>query len=489
MKSTDQCNTLRPRRFVTILLTAFLQWAKTYTKKTLNVILNGAPTNARVAAFPYETFDCLALFSAVTPSVIAASAAGQTSRECQRAQFSFRPNFFHSRRTHIGGGSWSATLDHIEMDLADRGLGAPNLVRGVIDSLAARANQEAFDGAPIPTHLYNAILEELERGLQQGETDILLLSDLAHAANRGRVEAALRRGSIIFSLNPWGNCQKIQESSLDRFVDELACVQSSRVGFTKDLLPPEVTSLFGEQSPKTVRDWSRVAAYKVPTSSEKELRRVIALHVVRDAGNPPPQRIEGVPLRDHFEWADLMLQTASGRWDEWAVKLHPATAQYPGEAEIINTLLQRHGVPEHAILKTSSMLSLFNSFVPIFTFSGTIAYEYAARGGLAYSFSRTALKDVSVHIDSLDQLAAAAETRHAPPASPVQQDIAMRHLIGNQFSPIRSVCPNRPTFPTTSAALRHKTEIVAGFETWIKSKDKTRLQKIERHFEALIAAN
>ncbi len=489
MKTFGKCNALKPRRFVTILLTSFLRWAKAYYKRTLQVILNGAPTEARVSAFPYETFDCLALFSAVTPSIIAASAGGQTLRECQNTQTSFRPNFSPSQRTHIGGGSWSATLDHIEMDLADRGLGAPNLVRGVIDSLAARANPEAFDGAPIPTRVYDSILEELERGLQQGETDFLLLSDLAYAANRGRVEAALRRGSTIFGLNPWGNCHKIYASSLDRFADELACIQSSRISFTKDVLQPKVTSLIGEQNPKTVRDWSRVAAYKVPTSSRTDLRRVIALHVVRDAGNPPPQRIDGVPLRDHFEWADLMLQTASGRWDEWAVKLHPATEQYPGEAKIINTLLQRYDVPEHAILNKSSMLGLFNDFVPIFTFSGTIAYEYAARGGLAYSFSQTSLQDVSIHIDSLEQLLAAAESRHATPASPVQRDIAMRYLIGNQFSPIRSVCPSRPTFPTTSTSLRHKTEIIAGFETWLKSKDKTRLRKINRRFEALIAAD
>lgn len=434
-----------------------------------------------VRAFPYGALDCLALYAAIVPSIrfrplgLDPEQDGSAQTRTPRAT---------SQRT-IGGGSWGASLDAVSDDLADRGFRSQNLLRGVFDSLAAKADPNVFDGAPIGMLLYAKVIRQLEQGLEQGSFSNLILTDLAYAENRGRLEAALGSGGSIACLNPWGSCFSIDVTNSGSYVDEVALIHTSRLVWTDRLSDEQIRQEFSAQGAETIRDWSRAAAYQQGGSSTREHRRIIALHVMRDAGSPAPQFIDKRPIRDYFEWAELMLETASGAWDEWAIKLHPARAGYRDEEVIVRRLLARHKVPSHAILENTPMSGLLANRVPVFTFSGTIAYEYAARGGLAFTFSDSALADVSVHVGSLDELHSAAAIDHAPAATPDQMLLAQRNLIGERFSPIAALLPDHPTFPTPDLLLRAKTEFSAGMTTWVRACQQRGQRAIGRGAEFL----
>ena len=431
--------------------------------------------------FPYGALDCLALYEAIGPSIrfrprsLEPEQGGSVQPRTPRAT---------SQRS-IGGGSWGESLDAVSDNLADRGFRSQNLLRGVFDSLAAKADPKVFDGTPIAMTLYSKVIRQLEQGLEQGASSNLVLTDLAYAENRGRLESALRSGGSIACLNPWGSCFSIDATNSGSYVDEVALIHTSRLAWTDGLSDERIMHEFSAQGAESIRDWGRAAAYQQRGSSTREYRRIIALHVMRDAGSSAPQFIDERPIRDYFEWAELMLETASGAWDEWAIKLHPARGGYRDEEAIVRRLLARHNVPGNAILENTPMSGLLANRVPVFTYSGTIAYEYAARGGLAFTFSNSALADVSVHIGSLDELRSAAAIDRAPAAMPGQKLLAQRNLIGERFSPIAELLPDHPTFPTPDLLLRAKTEFAAGMTTWVRARQQRGQHAISRGAEFL----
>lgn len=432
-------------------------------------------------ALPYGALDCLALYAVIVPSIwfrpcgLEPERGGSVQPRTPRAT---------SQRS-IGGGSWGESLDAVSDDLAGRGFRSQNPLRGVFDSLAAKADPKVFGGAPIAMTLYSKVIRQLEQGLEQGASENLILTDLAYAKNRGHLESALGSGGSIACVNPWGSCFSIDSTNSGSYVDEIALVHTSRLAWTDGLSDERIMQEFAAQGAETIRDWSRAAAYQQRGSSTREHRRIIALHVMRDACSPAPQFIDKRPIRDYFEWAELMLETASGAWDEWAIKLHPARGSYRDEEAIVRRLLARHKVPGNAILENTPMSGLLANRVPVFTFSGTIAYEYAARGGLAFTFSNSALADVSVQIGSLDELRSAAATGLAPAAMPGQMLLAQRNLVGERFSPTAGLLPDHPTFPTPDLLLRAKTEFAAGMTTWVRARQQRGKHAIGRAAEFL----
>lgn len=447
--------------------------ARTFITWRLSRRLNQQLGDQSHGVFNYETLDCLLLFEAVAPSI----RAQQLLAVAKDVSPPIAP-LFPKLPQQWPGESWAKTIDEIEEDLRRRELWTPNIFRGMIDSVARIEHPDVFIGRALDAKLYAKLLDRLLRGLSEGQSSGAVMTDFAYVQNRARLEAIGRNGHALVCLNPHGVCFVTSPDGALPYADEIALRQTWQLKWTEGLSQEVVDNAFFAQTAGFIRDPSRFLAHNNTHGIESlSKRKVIALHVIRDAGSPAAQRFDGIPIRDYFEWAELMLTFVDGRWNEWAVKTHPARGWYPDEDEIVARLLARFDVPSSAMLVDYPMESLIQERVPIFTFAGTIAYECAARGVLAYTFSQTSLSDVSVHVASMERLTAYSELLEAPSATDAQVSVARRVLVGDEYSPINGLVPQRATSPTLNYGLRLRSEYAAAWQMWRAPRTEHRLAR------------
>lgn len=113
-------------------------------------------------------------------------------------------------------------------------------------------------------------------------------------------------------------------------------------------------------------------------------KKVLFLHAFRDANSVPIEAdsfSKNLLFTNYFEWADFCFRVISEEPNSWLIRQHPSSRFYPGDAEILERLLDRHGLEKSVLMSNAIPTSeIIASRAPVFTHSGTIALETAYSG-------------------------------------------------------------------------------------------------------------
>lgn len=339
----------------------------------------------RVALRPYSTPACRTQFRFLAKALRLNGIEAKTLRKVRGV-----PSFRNADMTKkINFASFAEVVDWIV------GLAEGDLVfaRGLVDDFVRNAPLETFKGdfsvsADVAWEV--ARLKAWSRDVA-ARNSMLVIADSAYAVNRALASSFIKERKAVVVVNPDGTRDTVTESSDEVFkrydspkVQQLISGQAlSQVSFADFVGTREGGRAISEQDSALAYS----GAKEVPV--ELRSKKILALHVFRDANLFPLEDSEGRPplFRTHFEWADAAFSVIRQRAEEWAIRAHPASVHLPEDRLILEHLLQKHGLSEITRVANVSTKAILEERLPIYTHCGSIALEAAVTGYRAHTAS------------------------------------------------------------------------------------------------------
>jgi hypothetical protein len=301
--------------------------------------------------------------------------------------------------------------------------------------------------------------------------DVFILPDLAYTFNRTIHSLAKNKNKKIYILNPHG--QLLNASSAYRYPSQTRTVneldsQLDGLSETKkrQLLDLATDYLNVRLKGNLKSDREAIRAFN-PSEETNQLssHKILMLHCIRDASRELPMEELNFKMecQDYFIWTERMFQKISEDQEQWKIKIHPSSSQYPGEIEIIEKLAKKYSINEKCFKNVPSTAQIIKSKNAVFTYSGTIAMETAANGFKSFVFGNTYPNWLAKKID----FSFISDTMDVRPEL-LKKDDSSRALIllflsAKQNRPIYKICPKLSVGPSTSKLLRYKSEFSSSF--------------------------
>lgn len=370
--------------------------------------------------------------------------------------------------------------------LIDLGYGF-EIWRGMADDYRRRCNsKEFFENSPYNPEIIAQIKQSHENARHLVEEyDVFFLPDLAYTFNRTIHFHAKEQNKRVFILNPHG--QFLDVSSPERYpsqtktVDELCTEYDSLDLSAKNELLTVAKQYFSDrQKGKLKSDREAIKAYnrKFQNVVEDE-SKVLMLHCIRDASRELPDGKENFKLEadDYFIWTKKMFEKIGEEQENWKIKIHPSSTQYPDEIEIIDQLSRTYGIESKCFNDVPSTAQILKEKRMVFTYSGTIALETAAAGFKSFVFGSTYPEWMSQRVTLKDFKNSSFLSVETLTSEEKEKALVILLLSAKKYRPIYEICPQMSVGPSTSKLTRARSEVKSSKSFFV------RLMKKERQSE------
>jgi hypothetical protein len=331
-----------------------------------------------------------------------------------------------------------------------------NIWRGAIDEYRKKCGLiEFFEDTPADKEILADIAHSIARARYYAEKyEIFVIPDLAYTFNRALHTMALQMGKKIFILNPSGQMLNASEhsrlpvdyltiSEIQLMLGELDEKQRSQIDLAANAFLED--RLRGSNS----RDIdTRFSFTKKSTNVNKVKKRILFLHCIRDAsweGYHSREDIDYIKT-DFFVWTENIFKEISKNQKDWKIKIHPSSHRYPGEHEIIANLATKYRLNDELFTQVPDTRTILEEQLPIYTYSGTIAFESFSVGYKSFissGFFPSWLGEVPD--ENFFDL------NHWKPTVPTQEEISVVRatlmLMSRHALPLKDIVPEIPVLP------------------------------------------
>lgn len=370
--------------------------------------------------------------------------------------------------------------------LIDLGYGF-EIWRGMADDYRRRCNsKEYFENSPYNPEIIAQIKQSHENARHLVEEyDVFFLPDLAYTFNRTIHFHAKEQNKRVFILNPHG--QFLDVSSPERYpsqtktVDELCTEYDSLDLSAKNELLTVAKQYFSDrQQGKLKSDREAIKAYNRKFQNVvADESKVLMLHCIRDASRELPNGKENFKLEagDYFIWTKKMFEKIGEEQENWKIKIHPSSTQYPDEIEIIDQLARTYGIESKCFNDVPSTAQILKEKRIVFTYSGTIALETAAAGFKSFVFGSTYPEWMSQRVTLKDFKNSSFLSVETLTSEEKEKALVILLLSAKKYRPIYEICPQMSVGPSTSKLTRARSEVKSSKSFFV------RLMKKERQSE------
>lgn len=390
--------------------------------------------NQRFVFFPYTTAGCLLQHQAFGNYLEGLGSSVAVIDVASRNQILER----HLGQTPVVDGDISfpnvtSLLDYLE-ELVEK---SSLLSRGIMDSYMRLSSPDAFGRefrVDAPFVSWAKAQVDVGRELAKGGTDFIF-GDGVYLPNIAVLDAAISLGKRCWTLNPLGDFRELKPP--EEYRSEIVSIENLRslVEQEPGLLEKARRYRGLRFSGRDENDLDAMEAFR--ETKKKSLKKVdgkkiLFLHVLRDANDIQLDDQRTAPFRNYLEWTEFALSQISSEPEAWAIRTHPSSKFYAGESEIMENLLRRHNLSSITRADAISTSQILSSGLPVFTHSGTIALEAAASGYRAFSSLKPSLQDFSIQAYSAEQYGAFMRLPYeeaSPPLDSERADLACVALL------------------------------------------------------------
>ena len=427
----------------------------------------------RVAFFPYSTNDCRTLHE-----IFAKQIAYKHGVQCDVV----KSNIYGKNVVNIHSAPLSYESKITGLKEYERG---NEIWRGMADDYRKKCGvSEFFDHSPYNENVIGQIEFSYLKALELIEKyDIFFLTDLAYTFSRTIHFLAKQKNKSVYILNPHG--QLLNVSSKSRYPSQnntIAEFDTDLHLITNDLRQQLLKSsekYFANRIKGTIKsDREALRAYNSFTSSNiSNSCNILMLHCIRDASRDLPSKEQKYDLEsdDYFIWTKKMFSQITNQQEKWKIKIHPSSAQYPGETEIIDRLAEDFQIKASCFQDVPATSDIIANQMPVFTYSGTIALETAAAGFKSYVFGTTYPEWIAKRIElgNLDKYVNASPSRLS--SEETANALILLYLNAKQNRSIYSLCPEMAVGPSTNKLMRSRSELKSSLSFLVRySNKKTR---------------
>lgn len=353
---------------------------------------HGAPqprasnTGSELVFFPYSTGACLTQHKAFAAYVSRRGIDVRVWDANARMRFvSSKFPVLSSDSSRIEFSSLNQLVDYLEEFVA----GDSVLARGLIDSFLRLCPADALGSKP---YLTQSFLDWATTQIRAGREFAnrsrgVVFGDSVYLPNRAIMSSALAKGAPVWVINPLGRFRRVSESADEVFSTmELEFLREA-VGRDSRVLIEAKDYLNRRYSGKDLSDFDSAVAFGGDSAIGVPEKKILFLHVFRDANGLPVSDSSRSLFRTYLEWADFVLSSIADCEDQWAIKPHPSGRYYEGDKEILDAMLSRYGLENVQRLDNVPTAEILKKRVPVYTHSGTVALETATFGFKAFTCS------------------------------------------------------------------------------------------------------
>jgi hypothetical protein len=337
--------------------------------------------------------------------------------------------------------------------------------RGLIDEFIRICDVEVFKGRYEISAAFCSLISNIKPYSKSliNPFDAIVLADSAYALNRGIRSSAHKHSIPIYTLNPHGQWFQLRESDdeyypLDRFKEIISQINDTDHSYRDAIL--YLDKRFSGQSFADL-DSSRAFAPNRSASFGHSItpKKVLFLHSFRDAsGMAFPSNTNELYFPTYFQWADAAFNLITQQQEQWIIRPHPSQDNYPNDREILEFLLNKHGINKEIVTADVSTLHILQNKWPVYTCSGTIAFETACFGYKAHTVSLSTPDEVSKRSKTLKDF----ENNYLAPIHLCSELIndeqlirAVKIFFAEQYAgyrrSVKPICPQNPVLPSLSA--------------------------------------
>lgn len=362
-----------------------------------------ANTGAKLIFFPYSTGACLTQHKAFAAYVARRGIDVQVWEPRARVRFvSSRFPVLSSDSSRIEFSSLRQLLDYLEEFVAGDSL----LARGLIDSFLRLCPAEALGTKP---YLTQSFLDWATTQIRAGREFAnrsrgVVFGDSVYLPNRAIMSAVLAKGAPVWVINPLGRFRRVSESADEVF--STMELEFLREAVTRDSrVQIEAKNYLNRRySGNDVSDFDSAAAFGGNSAIGVPEKKILFLHVFRDANGLPVSDPSRSLFRTYLEWADFVLSSIVDCQDDWAIKPHPSGRYYEGDSEILGAMLTRYGLENVQRLDNVPTAEILKKRLPVYTHSGTVALETATFGYQAFTCSLLFPREFTTPSLTIEQL-------------------------------------------------------------------------------------
>lgn len=331
-----------------------------------------------------------------------------------------------------------------------------NIWRGAVDEYRKKcALIEFFENTPADKKILSDIALSIARARYYAERyEIFVIPDLAYTFSRALHTFALQQGKKIFIMNPSGQLLNVSHLSrlpvdyltipeIQMMLSNLDNDQRSHLNFAANAFLE--ARLQGSNS----RDLDTTLSFSNKKSSlNNSTKNILFLHCIRDASGEGYHVKEEVDYlkTDFFNWTEDMFKEISKNQKNWKIKIHPSSHIYPGENEIIAKLAAKYQIDDVLFEQVPDTRTILENQLPVYTYSGTIAYETFSVGYKSFissDFFPSWLGEVpGERIVDLNRW---------KPLSPTPEEISFVRatllLMSRHSLPLKNIVPEIPVLP------------------------------------------
>jgi hypothetical protein len=227
--------------------------------------------------------------------------------------------------------------------------------------------------------LINQLIEELN--FKSKNYDAVFLADSAYFVNAVLKRTFIESGRDAYFLNPEGRIGHYQNTESHESI--ILNIPEKAFSFPEksDLsLNSKLSFDFAINLNKSKHITKSDGVRSNFENIELVKKKILYLHTFRDSSlftNTDKHSFES-----NFEWVEYSIQMISNNndWDNWFIKIHPASKYYVNENEIMNELSSKYSVPDRVVNDCPTKSQILNSRMPVFTASGTVILESLSHG-------------------------------------------------------------------------------------------------------------
>lgn len=336
--------------------------------------------------------------------------------------------------------------------------------RGLIDEFIRICDVDVFKGRYEISAAFCSLISNIKPYSKSltSSFDAIVLADSAYALNRGIRSIAHKQSIPVYTLNPHGQWFHLSKSDdeyypLDRFKEIISQISDTDYAYQDAI--NYLDKRFSGQSFADL-DSSRAFAPKANPSHGDSIapKKVLFLHSFRDAsGMAFPTKTNELYFPTYFQWADSALGLIKQQQDQWIIRPHPSQDNYPNDREILDFLLNKHGINKEIVSTDVPTLYILKNKWPVYTCSGTIAFETACFGYKAHTVSLSTPDEVSKRSKTLEEF----ENNYLAPLELCSELInndqlirAIKIFFAEQYAgyrrSVKPICPKNPVLPSLS---------------------------------------
>lgn len=437
----------------------------------------------KVVFLPYSTNDCRTLHKIFAEQL---NSTSKFSSDVKSVDLQARMETQHDAANY----SYEEKIS----GLIDFGLGF-EIWRGMADDYRRRCNSnEYFENSPYNQEIIARIKQSHENARHLVEEyDVFFLPDLAYTFNRTIHFYAKEQNKRVLILNPHG--QLLDVSSPERYpsqtktVDELCSEYESLDLSAKNKLLTLAKQYFSDrQQGRLESDREAMKAYNRKFQNVvADHSKILMLHCIRDASRELPDRKENFKLEadDYFIWTKKMFEIIGKEQENWKIKIHPSSTQYPDEIEIIDQLARTYGIQAKCFSDVPSTAQILKEKRVVFTYSGTIALETAAAGFKSFVFGSTYPEWMAQRVTLHEFSNSSFSSVETLTGKEKEKALVILLLSAKKYRPVYEICPKVSVGPSTSKLTRARSEVKSSKSFFINLLRKERRSKLRSIIEQL----